>query len=57
MKLGGLWGRSYEKLSVFEWHKWFKDSHQNIEDDERSGHPGSHITMKMLKKCWSGTFK
>jgi hypothetical protein len=51
MKLGGLWGRSYEKLSVFEWHKWFKDSHQNIEDDERSGHPGSHITMKMLKKC------
>jgi hypothetical protein len=26
-----------KKSSVFEWHKWFKEGCENVEDDERSG--------------------
>jgi hypothetical protein len=25
-KCQGLWGRNYEKVKCFEWHKWFKES-------------------------------
>jgi hypothetical protein len=30
-------GRSFEKSSVFEWHKRFKKGCEWVEDDERSG--------------------
>jgi hypothetical protein len=42
-----LWKRS----SVFEWHKQFKEGHENVEEDKRSGHPRSHRMKIMVKKC------
>jgi hypothetical protein len=35
-------GEAMKKLSVFKWHKLFKEGCENVEDDERSGHPRSH---------------
>jgi hypothetical protein len=35
---------------VFEWHKWFKEGHENVEDDERSGCPRSHKTDEYVEK-------
>jgi hypothetical protein len=35
-------GDAMKTSSVFEWHKQFKGSHQNMEDDERSGCPRSY---------------
>jgi len=40
-----------KKSSVFEWHKWFKEGHENVEDDERSGYPRSHRTNENVEKC------
>jgi hypothetical protein len=31
--LQGLWGRSYEKVKCFWWHKQFKDLLENVEGD------------------------
>jgi hypothetical protein len=36
--------------SDFQWHKWFKEDHENKENDERSGHPRSHRTDKNVEK-------
>jgi hypothetical protein len=33
-----------EKLSVFEWHKWYRKGHKNVEDNEGNGHSRSHRT-------------
>jgi hypothetical protein len=37
-------GEIMKKSSVFEWHKWFKEGHENVEDNESSGCPRSHRT-------------
>jgi len=37
-------GEAKKKSSVFDWHKWLKEGHKNVEDDERSSHPRSHRT-------------
>jgi hypothetical protein len=37
-------GEKLEKLSVLESHKWFKEGCENVEDNERSGHPRCHRT-------------
>jgi hypothetical protein len=31
-------GEAMKKSSIFEWHKQFKEGHENVEDGERSGH-------------------
>jgi hypothetical protein len=41
-----------EMSSVFEWCKWFKEVHENV-DDKRSGHPVSHKTNENLEKVWN----
>ena len=30
---------------VFEWHKWFKEGHEDVEDDSRSGRPSMSRTV------------
>jgi hypothetical protein len=37
-------GEPMKKSHVFEWNKWFKEGHKNMEDNERSDHPRSHRT-------------
>jgi hypothetical protein len=31
--------KAIKKSIVYEWHEWFKEGHENMENDERSGHP------------------
>jgi len=46
--------KAYVKKSVvFEWRKWFKESHRTVEEDERSGCPGSHRTSETVDKVWN----
>jgi hypothetical protein len=41
---------SLSRTAVFEWHSHFKASQVSVEDDERSGRPGtSKMKKKMLK--------
>jgi hypothetical protein len=35
-------GEAMEKSSDFEWHKWFKEGRENVEDYERSDRPRSY---------------
>jgi len=28
-----------KKSSVFEWHRWFKEGREDVQDDTRSGQP------------------
>jgi len=35
-------GEAMKKSSVFAWHKWFKEGHENMED-ERNGYPKDFI--------------
>jgi len=37
-------GEAMKKYSVFEWHKLFKEVHENVEDEGRSGRPRTHRT-------------
>jgi hypothetical protein len=47
-------GETIKKSNAFEWHKWFKEGHKNMDDDdERSGCPRLTEPIKMLKKCRS----
>jgi hypothetical protein len=39
-----------EKPSVFKWHKKFKESHKNMDDNERSGSLRSHRTNENVEK-------
>jgi hypothetical protein len=32
------------KSSAFEWHRWFKDGRENVQDDPRSGQPKTQRT-------------
>jgi len=50
---GAYGGEARENSSGFEWHKWFKEGHKNMEDDERSGHPRSHRTDENVEKVWN----
>jgi hypothetical protein len=43
-------GEAVTKSCVSEWHKWFKESHRNIENGERSGHPRTHRTDEAVEK-------
>jgi hypothetical protein len=45
-----LMGRTYEKVNVFEWHKWFKGGCKVVEDDERSCPLRSHKTSENVEK-------
>jgi hypothetical protein len=50
--LSGTNGREAVKKScVFEWHKVFKDGHENVEDDEKNGRPKCHRTDENVEKC------
>jgi hypothetical protein len=42
-----------KKSSVSEWHMWFEEGRENVEDDERSGHPRSHRTIEYAGKVWN----
>jgi hypothetical protein len=39
-----------KKSSVFEWHEQFREGHENVEDDERSGCPRLHKTDEDVEK-------
>jgi hypothetical protein len=39
-----------KKLSVFVWHKQFKEGCENMEDDERRGRPISHRTDENVER-------
>jgi hypothetical protein len=41
-----------KKSGVFEWHKWFIEGHENVEDAERS-HSRSHRTNENVEKVWN----
>jgi hypothetical protein len=32
------------KSSVFEWHRWFKEGREDVQDDPRSGQPKTQKT-------------
>jgi hypothetical protein len=40
------------KLSVFEWHKRFKEGWEDVKDDERPGCPKTHRTDENVEKVW-----
>ena len=47
------------RASVFEWHKWFKESRESVRDDERCGRSKEVNTQSWLAKgiglgllCW-----
>jgi len=35
---------SMKKSSVFEWHRWFKEGREDVQDDPRSGQPKTQRT-------------
>jgi hypothetical protein len=39
-----------KKLSVFEWHKRFKNGSEDVEDDESTGHPKTDWTDENVEK-------
>jgi len=43
-------GEAMKKSSVFEWHKRFKEGHEIVEDDDRSGRSRSHRTDENVGK-------
>jgi hypothetical protein len=43
-------GEAMKKSHVFEWHKWFTEGFENVENDERCGCPSLTEPVKMLKK-------
>jgi hypothetical protein len=42
-----------KKSIVFEWHEWFKEGCENMEDDESSCHPVSHRTDENAVEVWN----
>jgi len=52
--LSEVYGReAIRKSSVFEWHIPFKQGHENVEDDDRSGNPRFHRSDDNVKKMRS----
>jgi hypothetical protein len=43
----------WKSLSVCGQHKWFKEGHKNMEDDERHGPLRSHRTHENVAKVWN----
>jgi hypothetical protein len=43
-------GGAMKNSSVFEWHKRFKEGHENVDDDESSGRPKSHKIDENVEK-------
>jgi hypothetical protein len=41
-----------KKMSVFEWHKRFKEVWEDVKDDERIEHPKTHWTDENVEKVW-----
>jgi hypothetical protein len=41
---------SLSETAVFEWHSWFKAGRVSVEDDERSGRPGTRKTTENIEK-------
>jgi hypothetical protein len=41
-----------KKSSVFEWHKRFKESWENMKDDKRTGHKKTHRRDENVEKVW-----
>jgi hypothetical protein len=39
-----------KKLSVFEWHKRFKEGREDMKDYKRTGHPKTHQTDGNVEK-------
>ena len=39
-----------KKSSVFEWHRWFKEGRENVQDDPRSGQPKTQRTDADVRK-------
>jgi hypothetical protein len=37
-------------MRVFEWHKWFMEGREEVEDDERLGHPSTSKTEEYVDK-------
>jgi hypothetical protein len=44
------WGETMKKSSVLEWHKGFKEGHENMEDGERSCCPRSQRNDENVEK-------
>jgi hypothetical protein len=38
---------------AFDWHMWFKEGRENVEDGERSGHSRSRRTDENVEKARS----
>jgi hypothetical protein len=45
-------GAAMEKSGASEWHKQFKEGHENVEDYEKSGRPRSHRTDENLEEAF-----
>jgi hypothetical protein len=43
-------GEAMKISSVVESYKWFRESHENVDDDERGGCPRSQRTNKNVEK-------
>jgi hypothetical protein len=43
-------GEAMKNSSVFEWHKWFREGHENMDNDERSCLPRSPRTDEDAEK-------
>jgi len=43
-------GDSMKKLSVYEWHKRFKEGRESVENDERRDRSSSHRTDEDAEK-------
>jgi hypothetical protein len=39
-----------KRLSVFEWHKKFKEGQEDVKDDKRTGRPKTHRTDENVEK-------
>jgi hypothetical protein len=52
--LSETYGREAMKsLSVLQWHKWFKEGLENMEDNDGCGHPKYHRTDEHVEKVWN----
>jgi hypothetical protein len=44
-------GEAVKKSRVFEWHKWFKEGRDYVENDERMVIQDLTEAIKVMKKC------